>query len=144
MTAARSSLVQVVAASLVVGILACCGNILQNKEVAADAMDQFHERFNAGEFEKIYDTADGDFQVANTRSDFLKFIGTVHRKLGDYKNCDSQNWKSNAFNGDVSVDLTYKTTFEKGVGTEDFLFRVSGTRAALRAYRITSNTLAAE
>ena len=53
----------------------------------------------------------------------------VHRKLGDYKTCDSQGWTTSTFNSGTSVDLRYKTTFEKGVGDEDFVFRVSGTRA---------------
>ena len=134
-------LLPVVAVLLMVGGLTGCGDFIHGKEVASDAMDEFHDRFNAGDFDKIYDTADPDFQKAMARADFLKFIGAVHRKLGNYKTCDSQGWKSNTFNGDTSVDLRYKTTFEKGAGEEDFLFRVSGTRATLRGYHINSTQL---
>ena len=130
---------------LAVLLLACaltgCGDFIHGKEVAADAMDQFHDRFNAGEFDKIYDTADADFQKAMGRADFLKFIEAVHRKLGNYKTCDSQDWRSSTFNGDTSVSLRYKTTFEKGAGEEDFVYRVSGTRATLPGSHINSPQL---
>ena len=130
---------------LVALLLACgfagCGGVMRSKETAANAMDEFHDRFNAGQFDKIYDTADADFQGAMARADFLKFIEAVHRKLGNYKTCANQGWKSNTFNGDTSVDLRYKTTFEKGQGDEDFVFRVSGTRATLRGYHINSTKL---
>ena len=125
-------------------VFAGCGKFTHDKEVAAGAMDEFHDRFNAGEFDKIYDTADADFHGATTRTDFLKLLDAIHRKLGDYKNCDSQGWTSNTFNGDSSVTLHYKTTFKKGTGDEEFIYRVSGTRATLRGYHINSNTLITE
>ena len=131
----------ILAALLLPCVFAGCGGVIRSREIAADAMDQFHDRFNAGEFDKIYDTADADFQGAMARADFLKFMETVHRKLGNYKTCDSQSWQSNTFNSDTSVGLRYKTKFEKGAGDEDFVFRVSGTRATLRSYHINSTKL---
>ncbi len=121
--------------------LTSCGDTLRGKGIAADAMDQFHDRFNAGDYDKIYDTADADFQGATTRTDFLKLLDAVHRKLGNYKTCASQSWRTNTFNGDTSVGLLYKTTFEKGTGDEDFTYRVSGQRATLRGYHIHSDKL---
>ena len=135
------SLAPILAALLLPFVLGGCGEVIHGREIASNAMDQFHDRFNAGEFDKIYDTADADFQGAMPRADFLKFMEAVHRKLGNYKTCDSQGWKSNTFNSDASVDLRYKTTFEQGVGDEDFTFRVSGTRATLRGYHINSAKL---
>ena len=129
---------------LAMGALAGGGRLTHDKETAAAAMDQFHERFNAGEYDKIYDTADADFQGSNTRADFLALLAAVHRKLGDYKNCDSHGWSTNTFNFDTSVTLKYTTTFAKGIGDEEFVYRVSGTRATLRGYHINSNTLTAE
>ncbi len=124
--------------------LAGCGKLTHDKDVAADAMDQFHERFNAGDFDKIYDTADAEFQGSNTRADFLKLLAAVHRKLGDYKSCDNHGWSTNSFNFDTSVTLRYTTTFTKGAADEVFDYRVSGTRATLRGYHINSNTLITE
>ncbi len=121
-------------------VLAACGKLTHDKDVAADAMDQFHERFNAGDFDKIYDTADAEFQGANTRADFLKLLTAVHRKLGDYKSCDNHGWSTNSFNFDTSVTLRYATKFSKGAGDEEFVYRVSGTRATLRGYHINSDT----
>lgn len=121
-----------------------CGKLGHDKDVAAGAMDQFHERFNAGEYDKIYDTADADFQGSTTRTDFLKLLDAVHRKLGDYKNCDNHGWNTNTFNSDTTVTLHYKTTFKKGEGDEEFVYRVAGTRATLRGYHINSNALITE
>ena len=113
-----------------------CGGFVRDKETAADAMDQFHDRYNAGDFGKIYDTADADFQASTTRTDWLKLMDAVHRKLGNYKTCASQGWKTNTNNFDTTVGLRYKSTFEKGDGTEDFVFHISGKRAELRSYHI--------
>ena len=143
----RKSLTYLFAGMLTALGVAGCGKFAHDKDLAADAMDQFHERFNAGEFDKIYDTADADFQRTTTRTDFLKLLDAVHRKLGDYKNCDNHGWNTwntNTFNSDTSVTLHYKTTFKKGEGDEEFVYRVSGTRARLRGYHINSNTLITE
>ena len=118
-----------------------CGGFVRDKEIAANAMDEFHDRFNAGDYGKIYDTADADFQKAMARADCLKFLEAVHRKLGNYKTCASEGWNTRTFNSDTSVDLRYKTTFEHGGGDESFVFRVSGTRATLRGYHINAPKL---
>ena len=131
----------ILAALLLPYALAGCGGTFHGKETAASAMDEFHDRFNAGEYDKIYDTADADFQGKTTRAEFLKFMEAIHRKLGNYKACDSQGWNVNTFNADTSVSLRYKTTFEKGAADEDFQFRVAGTRATLRGYHINSTKL---
>ena len=111
--------------------LAGCGNFVRDKETAATAMDKFHERYTAGP----------DFQSKNVRTDFLRLLDAVHHKLGNYKNCASQGWKTNSFGGDTSVELHYKTTFAEGTADEDFVYTVSGTRATLHSYRINSNAL---
>ena len=121
--------------------LAGCGNFVRDKETAATAMDKFRERYNAGEYDKIYDPAGPDFQSKNVRTDFLRLLDAVHHKLGNYKNCASQGWKTNSFGGDTSVELHYKTTFAEGTADEDFVYTVSGTRATLHSYRINSNAL---
>ena len=121
--------------------LAGCGNSVRDKETAATGMDRFHERYNAGEYDKIYDTAGPDFQGENVRTDFLRLLDAVHHRLGNYKTCASQGWKTNSLGGDTSVELHYKTTFAEGTADENFVYTVSGTRAALRSYRIDSDAL---
>ncbi len=140
----RARFLGLLAVLLWMATLAGCGKITRAKDVAADAMDQFHERFNAGDFDKIYDTADADFQRASGRSEFLKFSAAVHRKLGDYKKCENTGWNVNSANSDTSVTLHYKTTFTKGTGDEEFIYKVSGSRATLRGYHINSTTLVTE
>ena len=122
-------------------VLAGCGHPLRDKGTAADAMDQFHRRFDAGEYGKIYDTADPDFQNKTVRGEFLTLLDAAHRQLGDYKTCASRGWSSHSFGGDTRVELRYRTHFERGDADETFGYAVSGTRATLRAYRIESKAL---
>ena len=128
-------------ALLTAAALVGCGNVVRDKETAAKAMDQFHARYNAGEYDKIYDTAGTDFQDSNIRTDFLKRLDAAHRQLGPYKTCDSQGWKTNSLGGDTRVELRYRTTFANGQADEEFVYGVSGTRATLRRYRIQSDVL---
>ena len=64
---------------VVAAVLAGCGHPLRDKGTAADAMDRFHERFNAGEYGKIYDTAGSEFQSNNVRWDFLTLLDAAKR-----------------------------------------------------------------
>lgn len=140
----KSILTSLFAGALAAIALSGCGKLAREKDLASDAMDQFHERFNAGDFDKIFDTADADFQRARPRGEFLNYIEAVHGKLGDYKNCDNHGWSTNFINSDTTVTLHYKTTFTKGTGDEEFVYRVSGARATLQSYQINSDKLNAE
>ena len=122
-------------------VLAGCGHPLRDKGTAADAMDRFHERFNAGEYGKIYDTAGPEFQGKNVRGDFLSRLDAAHRLLGDYKTCADRGWSSRSFGGDTSVELRYRTHFERGDADETFDYTVSSARATLRAYRVNPKAL---
>lgn len=128
---------------LAAAALAGCGNFVRDKETAATAMDRFHARYDAGEYDKIYDTAGPDFQGENVRTDFLQLLAAVHHRLGNYKTCASQGWKTNSFGGDTSVELHYKTTFAEGKADETFTYTVSGTRATLRSYHVHADALTA-
>ncbi len=125
----------------VTAMLVGCGHPLRDKGTAADAMDRFHEHFNAGEYGKIYDTAGPEFQSKNVRGDFLTLLEAAHRQLGDYKTCADRGWSSHSFGGDTSVKLRYRTHFERGDADETFDYTVSGTHATLRVYRIESKAL---
>ena len=103
-------------------------------------MDQFHERFNAGAYGKIYDTAGPEFQSRNVRGDLLQVLDEVHHKLGDYRTCDSRGSETSLF-GDTRVTLRYRTTFTAGEAEEEFVYNVAGARATLRSYRIDSDAL---
>ena len=139
----RIHLPRFVAVVLATLALAGCG-LTRGKADAARGMDHFHELYNDSEFEKIYDTADPAFQHAMGRSEFLTFIGAVHRKLGTFISCENKGWKTFSGTGGTTVTLNYKSTFEKGTGDETFLFLVSGSHAALQDYHINSNTLVTE
>ena len=121
---------------VVAAMLAGCGHALRDKGTAADAMDRFHERFNAGEYGKIYDTAGSEFQAQNVRGDFLTRLDAAHRQLGDYKTCADRGWSSRSFGGDANVELRYRTHFARGDADETFAYAVSGTHASLQTYRI--------
>ena len=120
---------------LAAAALAGCGNSARDKETAARAMDGFHARFNAGEYGKIYDTADPEIQDRNVRGDFLRRLQEVRHQLGDYRTCDRQGWETNLFGTDTRVTLRYRTTFTEGEADEEFVYAVAGARAMLRAYR---------
>src|SRR5689334_14037885 len=62
--------------------LAGCGDTIHGTEYAEPTVAEFRDMMNAGQFEKIYDSAAPEFREAISREDSVALFSAVNRKLG--------------------------------------------------------------
>lgn len=78
---------------------------------------------------------------AASRDRFIKLLTVFHSKLGSFKNGKTVGWNDNETTSGHFVTLNIDAAFEKGPGTEQFVFRVDGSRALLVGYHLNSDLL---
>lgn len=122
-----------------VAVTASC-SMGKSKEAGESAVVQFHNQFNAGQYKQIYDQADEAFRKAATETEVLALLEAIHKKLGTIKQANASGWHVNMGEA-TTVSLQYETEFTEGKATEQFVFLVSGEKAALVNYTINSPLL---
>ena len=129
-------------------VIACCVLFLlaacsSGEDIASaeQELPRFRELMAAAEFSKIFEESSPELKQAISEQDFVKFLESVHRKLGTVRGSERSGWRVNVGTSGTFVSLGYKTGFEHGDGTEQFIFRVSDGKAALAGYRIDSMAL---
>jgi hypothetical protein len=123
--------------AVVVGSLwgGACG---KSREAAATATQEFRQRAAAGHWVSIYKGAAPEFQKSITEADFAKMMTGVSGKLGTWQSSKTPIWNVTAGTGGRTVTLKYESQFEKGIGFEDFLWRIQDGRGILLGYHINS------
>jgi hypothetical protein len=122
--------------------LACSScNPVKSTAAAENAVVDFHKKLDAADFKGIYDAAPEDFKKAVTEKDFVAFVEAVHRKLGNVQSSARETWNISSYNFQTYVDMSYKTKFVEGEGTESFRYRIDGDKALLIHYNINSTAL---
>lgn len=116
-------------------------SLTKGKEQGGRAAEQFHQQFNVGQYQTIYQQGDKKFQEAVTEAEFTEFLEAVRRKLGTVEKATPTGWKVNAMPMGTVVTLGYETQFSDGKGTEQFSFLISGEQATLLRYDINSPLL---
>lgn len=104
-------------------------------------VEKFHQAYNAGRFDDIYEGTTDDFKKASAQQDFKAMLETVQRKLGTMNEDKRENWTVNFAPGGTTVKVIYVAAFAHGKGTETFDYRMSGKKAVLIGYNITSKNL---
>ena len=133
-------------AALTVFILALlmwrCGSaLLQGRKLADASARQFHERLNAGDYEDIYLGAGEGFRAGQSHDDSIRFLETVHKKLGLAGPETRLNVRVDTNTHGTFLTAQYSTAFAAGAATETFTWMQSGSTLKLYAYHIQSNTL---
>lgn len=118
-----------------------CGKMFKGKQVAEQAVADFHKLYNEGMLAEIYSAGHSKLKSATTEKQFLEFIGAVERKLGKVTQTSNVGFNVRAFNLTTTVVLNQSTTFEQGAGTEVFTFEMDGDKAVLVGYNINSKDL---
>lgn len=104
-------------------------------------VEKFHQAYNAGRFDEIYEKTTDELKKNASQEDFAAMLETVQRKLGKVTEAKRENWTVNFAVGDSTVKLSYETSFALGKGTETFNYRISGKKALLIGYNVTSKNL---
>ena len=136
-TQARLNLVLV---ALLLALVSAC-SLTKGKGIAEAAVVKFHDQFNAEQFHEIYEQTDDGFKKSVSEDDFVALLGAVHRKLGTVKQAHSAGWGVNATPTGTMATLTYDVDFSEGKGGEQFVFHISGDKAALYHYNVNSPLL---
>jgi hypothetical protein len=110
-------------------------------KAAEDGVTAFHRMMDAGQYAAIYDASAPDMKSAISRVDFVKLLTALHAKLGSFNFGKTTNWNDNANTGGHHVTLTREAQFERGPGTEEFVFRIENGHAVLAGYHVNSNVL---
>ncbi len=118
-----------------------CAGFTQGKEDADRAVSEFHERFNQGQFDAIWEASGDELKRASSRQDFTALLSAVRRKLGDVTASTGRGWNIRSSNLTTYVTLQWETTFATGKAVESFRFVVKDGRATLIGYDISSNDL---
>ena len=105
------------------------------------AVDEFHTRYNAAQYEAIYDAADPEWRNAMDRETSRKFFERVHRKLGSCSKTTNTGYVYNTTTGGTFVNLHYTATCSSGTLEEDFRIKLEGQKGLLIGYTANSPLL---
>ena len=122
-------------------LLSGCGNIKQGRAAADAQVVTFHQKFNVQDYRAIVLGADPQMFANASRSGLGELLSVIHLKLGNAVSSQNTNWNVRSFNADTTTVLTQDTKFEKGAGTETFVFRIANGNARLLSYSINSRDL---
>jgi hypothetical protein len=128
--------------AILIPMLVLCGcGTGDSMRLAREGETRVHQQMNAEQFAEIYAQADPTFRGATSSQEFLDFMAAVHRKLGNEQSAAETGYFVNFTTSGTRVRLNYKTKFDGGEAEEEFVWAVSGEKAALMGYHINSTTL---
>jgi hypothetical protein len=122
-------------------VLASC-SVGENKQKLESCVDRFHAQLDSEQYDAIYTESASAVQNATTKEDFVKLLGTVHRKLGTVNSSKMVGWNLFFATGSGTVGAaTYTTDFTQGTATEAFRMSLDDQGCRIVAYNISSKEL---
>jgi hypothetical protein len=119
------------------GLGICLYVIFWNKSEAESAITHFHEQFNNGQFDKIWNEAQPKFHDTFTNIKFMNYLQDVQKKLGKAKSSEQVSKREiNRFSWTRKIEIVQKTVFEKGESIETFSFEFINNKPLLIGYEI--------
>ena len=117
-----------------------------NKTLASQdaAIVQFHEHYNSGKMDAIWDGAHAKFQGSTEKVYFVAYMKEVQSKLGKVTSSANVDRRMQTPNQTTTVFLSQDTIFERGKGIETFTIQMDGERAILVAYNVQSKAFVAK
>ena len=131
----------VVAAVVVVTIPVVASSCAKARDAAEAASEEFRMRIVSGAYGDIVRSATPEFQKSTTELDFAKAMESVKEHLGTWQSSEEPTWKVFAGTGGQTVTLVYASRFERGMATEEFVWRLQRGRPALAGYHVKSSAL---
>ncbi|HEY6333331.1 MAG TPA: hypothetical protein VI756_28665 [Blastocatellia bacterium] len=95
------------------------GNLDDDKRGAEGEIEKFHARYNAGQFEMIYQDADSGIKAVESLSESNDYLTETRRKYGNVVGV-SRHWVNAFLPAPVHVRAVYNTRFSNGEATELF------------------------
>ena len=113
----------------------------EDKDRGERAVGRFHELLGASRYSEIYVDTTENFREAASEAEFVEFMSTVRRKLGDGRESELTDITVNWDTDGTSIYLSYDTTYELGHATEQFVWVTAGEKTLLESYQIDSKEL---
>jgi len=123
-------------------MLLCGCSVHQDHTLAQQAVSRFHAQLNREQFTRICDEASDDLGTRVKRNDILHLLRVVRTHLGQLDSTRQINWTVNYGLHDRRVTLVYRSQFDAGTATEQFVYRIRNDAARLVSYTIHSRLLA--
>ncbi|MCH8863392.1 MAG: hypothetical protein IID51_12920 [Proteobacteria bacterium] len=117
----------------------------ENFDDAEQSVSLFHDRLNLALYEEIWELTAPGFGEAQVREDARAVFSAMHSRLGlvlDSEIIDASFYTSSEEG--AMVTLVYRTTFERGSGTEIFTFATESGASLLLNYNISSRDFSGE
>jgi len=129
----------VTVALAVLGLVGCSAG--EHMAAARVGVQHFREQVAQGGFVAIYDQSEPEMKNSASSEDLVRLFKTISIRLGAHQSSKQAGWHVNYGTGGTIVTLGYESTFAKGKGTEEFVFRIKDGAAHLVGYHINSNAL---
>lgn len=114
-------------------------------ELAELGVKNFHAMLNAGRFEEIYEAASEDTRKVLAKDEFVRFIGTVHRKFGKSGASHKIGRQVEYSTSGTFITLHYSTKYDHEEIEEIFKFLMDEKKGPLLySYLIPGNEKMAE
>jgi hypothetical protein len=113
----------------------------QDVAVANAGVARFRELMSEQKYAEIYAEGADELKKGSTEQQLTRILTAVNRRLGAVKDSKPNGWNVSWNNLITTVTVNFKTAFEKGTGEERFVFRISGGKALLTSYHISSAEL---
>jgi hypothetical protein len=125
----------------VIALWSCGKGSYHNYCLSSAAAEHFHQQLDRGDFESIHEDASDEFRRAGSHADAIKFLETVHVKMGNSGKMSIKGFHMHWSNRRIFVDQVYDTQFTLGQGRESFIWMIEQDEPRLYSYRIDSPNL---
>lgn len=106
---------------------------------AGKLVGEFHDQYNASNYGAVWSGASDDLRDTTSQQQFAAMLASIRERMGKVVSTKQVGWASNFNNGDSFVTIKMQTTFEKGTGDEEFVYRKAGDDLNLAGYHINWN-----
>jgi hypothetical protein len=111
------------------------GYFAEDKQLTEQEIKKFHDRFNSGDYESIWNQAAPGLQQAISKKDFLTFLNNGHEQCGKFTGIIDKRLKV-VVGSPVQIRVIYNSQFDKAVLTEMFTWLKSGEEIQLAGYTV--------
>lgn len=130
---AAAALVGLFVATISCKVSARPGYIEDDKKETAQAIEEFHQRLSASQFEDIYRDAHQALRDTGTHEQLVSAMKATRDRFGAFKRVTFS--QMNVIVGaPVQIRAVYNTSYEKGDATEQFTFLRDGDHVRLALY----------
>jgi hypothetical protein len=130
----------VLRSSVLFFLLTAC-NPFKDYRLATKAAEDFHRRFDANQYQTIYNDADPTFRISMSQDIETKFLSRIKRKMGTCPLGDLTGFNETTNMNGTIILANYQMQCSNGIMTENFEFHLVNGVPKLSKYNAQSPLL---